>query len=58
MSRTMLVLCALALGGCNVTAPVSRPQPSLPPMDQMTEGTHAPVPDLDCAPRAGRITCD
>lgn len=63
MTRAGLLLCALLLSGCNSMLPgVSAPEASAPPQIEAapeSAGVIIPPPlaDLDCAPRAGAITC-
>jgi hypothetical protein len=65
MLRFGLVLCALALSGCNAVLPgASAPEASVPVStnapspEQMGVVVAAPLADLDCAPRAEAITCN
>lgn len=64
MARLGIVFCALLLSGCNSVLPgMSAPEASVPPAQ--AEGAsdvpgvivHPPLADLDCAPRAGAVTC-
>ncbi|MDB5642143.1 MAG: hypothetical protein JWN07_1460 [Hyphomicrobiales bacterium] len=69
MARLGVVLCALFLAGCNSVLPgISAPEANVPMAQGQLEpevvtmdttGTIVPPPlaDLDCAPRAGEITC-
>lgn len=64
MARLGLLLCALVLSGCNALLPgISGPQasaPASPPLmgDQVGSIVAPPLADLDCAPRAGAISCN
>ena len=69
MPRFGILLCALLLSGCNSILPgATAPQASAPttPVETGVEteadvtGKIVPPPlaDLDCAPRAGAITCN
>jgi hypothetical protein len=65
MPRLGLVLCALALSGCNSIMPgASAPEASVPASEatpsteQMGVVVAAPLADLDCAPRREAITCN
>jgi hypothetical protein len=64
MPRLGLVLCALALSGCNSLMPgASAPEASVPasaatPTEQTGVVVPPPLADLDCAPRRGDITCN
>ncbi len=62
MVRFGILIFALALGGCQMAPVSSRPEPSAPEPAAGQESGQAEAPgevnpDLDCAPRAGRITC-
>lgn len=63
MTRAGILLCALMLSGCNSMLPgISGPEASAPPQIEVSSeapGVIVPPPlgDLDCAPRAGAITC-
>lgn len=69
MARSGVVFCALLLSGCNSLLPgLSAPEASTPMAQASPEpgatredatGLLVPPPlaDLDCAPRAGAITC-
>jgi|LauGreDrversion4_2_1035121.scaffolds.fasta_scaffold118747_4 hypothetical protein len=62
MVRFGILICALALGACQM-APLSPTLESSAPeraAGQESGPAEAPVevnPDLDCAPRPGRISC-
>ena len=68
MARVGVVLCAFLLSGCNsvlpglqapdVSAPLAQAQ-SEPDEPALATGSLVapPLADLDCAPRAGAITC-
>ncbi|MDB5544552.1 MAG: hypothetical protein JWO64_1701 [Hyphomicrobiales bacterium] len=66
MPRLGLLMCALALSGCNAVLPgASAPEASVPAAtmdapspDQIGAVVAPPLADLDCAPRAGAITCN
>ena len=65
MPRFGLLLCALALSGCNAMLPgASAPEASAPAVatdaqspDQVGVVVAPPLADLDCAPRPDAITC-
>jgi hypothetical protein len=65
MHRLGLILCALALFGCNAMLPgASAPEASAPAAstetqspDQVGVVVAPPLADLDCAPRPDAITC-
>lgn len=62
MVRFGILIVALALGACQLVPVSPRPEPAAPgpAAGQESGAAGAPVevnPDLDCAPRAGRITC-
>jgi hypothetical protein len=74
MARLGILLCAFLLTGCNSILPgATAPEASAPPQAQAAPGVQAapglsdeatgtivppPLADLDCAPRAGAITCN